>query len=116
MPHIIVEYSENLEGAINVPDVLLALHEGLIAQGIDKARIKSRAIKLAQSYVGEAPLNEGKMLHITLNLLEGRTVAVKQQYGQALHKIAKQSVESNAPECSVTLEVRDMNAQTYILK
>ncbi len=52
---------------------------------------------------------------MTLLLLEGRDVATKKQYGDALHKIAKDHVESELPNAAVTLEIRDMNKDTYYL-
>ena len=51
MPHIIVEYSKTLEPKI--PALLSSLHEALAAQGIDKARIKTRGIALSHADVGE---------------------------------------------------------------
>jgi len=109
MPHIIVEYSAALEPV--VPDLLMALHDALAAQGIDKVRIKTRGVGLNHAVVGEQGLN-GKMLHATLLLLEGRDVATKKQYGDALHGLLKNA----APDgCAVTLEIRDMIAETYYL-
>ena len=109
MPHIIVEYSKSLEDKI--PSVLNDLHEGLAAQGIDKARIKTRGIAIDHAVVGERGTN-GQMMHTTLLLLAGRDIPTKKQYGDALHAILKAA----APEgCAATLEIRDMIADTYYL-
>ncbi len=115
MPHIIVEYSENLLPTVNIGQVLTDLHEALAAQGIDRKRIKTRSIELAHSVVGDEPLNVGRMIHATLLLLEGRTVETKKSYAQPLHDILTKAVRANFPDCAVTLEVRDMVKDTYIL-
>jgi 5-carboxymethyl-2-hydroxymuconate isomerase len=109
MPHIIVEYSKSLEGEI--PSLLNDLHEGLTAQGIDKARIKTRGIAIDHAVVGERG-TDGQMLHATLLLLAGRDIPTKKQYGDSLHAILKSSAPEN---CAATLEIRDMIADTYYL-
>lgn len=113
MPHIIVEYSESLDGPIDMQCLLGALHEALAAQGIDKTRIKTRGIPVAHAFVGEKG-KAGTMIHATLLLLEGRDVATKKQYGDALHEILKKA-SAKSPVCATTLEIRDMNKDTYYL-
>lgn len=114
MPHIIVEYSAKLESRVDLPEVLQGLHEALAGQGIDKARIKTRGIKLDHAVVGDKGA-DGLMAHTTLLLLEGRDVATKQTYGQALHAVVQERIGQSVPECKLTLEVRDMEKETYIL-
>lgn len=109
MPHIIVEYSNALEA--EMPTLLPRLHDGLAAQGIDKARIKTRGIAVSHPVVGDQG-GDGQMMHATLLLLEGRDIPTKKQYGEAL----KAELDKFAPPgCAVTLEVRDMVADTYYM-
>ena len=115
MPHIIVEYSQNMGPDLDLPQILTDLHEMLAAQGVDKARIKTRAIPLLHSVVGLNEANEGHMAHLTLLLLEGRDIPTRQTYGQALHGVLARAVKDEFPDCAVTLEVRDMVKDTYIL-
>lgn len=110
MPHIIVEYSQNLQGELDVPALLTSLHETLAAGGIDKSRIKTRAI-VCEAVVGEKGLS-GKMAHATLLLLEGRDIPTKKQYGDALHAVLKNAVPEG---CAATLEIRDMIKETYYM-
>lgn len=114
MPHIIVEYSNNLPPEIDVQNMIEGLHSALSEEGVDKARIKTRAIELESYAVGDKG-KAGAMVHVTLLLLEGRDIPTKQQYGQALHKVASDTVKSSVPDCAVTLEVRDMVSEAYIL-
>ncbi len=115
MPHLILEYTKNITDNVDVPNLTQSAHDALVGQGLDKARLKTRAIEITHSVVGEANVNEGQMVHMTLLLLEGRSVELKQQYARAVHDVVKEAVQSSYPNCAVTLEVRDMVKDTYIL-
>jgi 5-carboxymethyl-2-hydroxymuconate isomerase len=112
MPHIVVEYSKNLGEIIEISDLVVAMHNALAAAGIDKTRIKTRAISCNYVVVGDVGAH-GHMLHGRLLLMEGRDVATKKKYGDALYAVMKAKVEGVVKSCSVTLEIRDMNKDTY---
>tara|TARA_R110001592_G_scaffold3525_28_gene20175 strand:+ start:15368 stop:15712 length:345 start_codon:yes stop_codon:yes gene_type:complete len=114
MPHIIVEYSRNLSEIIEISDLVIKLHDTLSAAGIDKERIKTRAIACSYVAVGDYE-RHGHMLHATLLLLEGRDTETKQKYGEGLHAAMKSMVEGVVRNCAVTLEIRDMDKDTYYM-
>jgi 5-carboxymethyl-2-hydroxymuconate isomerase len=114
MPHIIIEHSNNLNESVDLQKLVVDTQEALASQGVDKARIKSRAIPLERYVVGDKG-KEGAMVHITLLLLEGRDDVLKKQYSTAIYDEAQKAVEAFGGYCAVTLEVRDMSAATYIL-
>ncbi len=112
MPHIIVEYSDNIDDA-NIPALLRSLHGTLAAQpGVSEERIKTRGIKL-QDYVVGTKGPGGKMVHVTLLLLEGRDIPLRKQIGGVLHDVLKKQM--SADDTALTLEVRDMVKDTYFL-
>ena len=115
MPHITLEYSQNMGPDLDLPEIITNLHDALAAQGVDKGRIKTRAIPLLHSVVGQHEANEGQMAHVTLLLLEGRDIPTRQAYGKALHDVLSTAVKAEFPDCAVTLEVREMVKDTYIL-
>ena len=80
MPHIVLEYSKNLSEKVDVSELLTEIHGSLVSEGIDKARLKTRAIAVEHSVVGDANVDQGYMAHIELRLLEGRSKKVKNQY------------------------------------
>ncbi len=114
MPHIIVEYSSDVADHVDMPKLLKLLHNSLADQGIDKTRIKTRGIQLPYVVIGDSDTN-GHMVHATLLLLAGRDIPTKKQYGDALHTIAKETVQSSLQNCAVTLEIRDMDRDSYYL-
>lgn len=115
MPHIVLEYSQNLSEKVDIANLINEMHGSLVAVGIDKSRLKTRAIQAGQSVIGDASINEGYMAHIELRLLTGRDVDTKKKYGAAIHAVATRIIHSTIPNCAITLEVRDMDRETYIL-
>lgn len=112
MPHIIVEYSRHLEGIVKVPDLVQDLHIALAAQGVDETSIVSRA--RVCDYVSVGVLgSSGHMLHTMVLFLRGRDSETKHRYGKALYDVLKASVEGKVRNCAVSLEVRDMDRDTY---
>ena len=114
MPHIIVEHSKNLGESIDITRLISNLHDMLSNQGIDKSRIKSRAISCDNVVVGDIGAS-GYMMHATLLILEGRDDATKKQYGDALNQVMKDAVKDMDAKCSTTLEIREMNKETYYM-
>ncbi len=114
MPHIIVEYSKNIGDIIDISHLVVDLHDTLAEQGVDKARIKTRAYCCNYVAVGDHG-SHGHMIHATLLLLEGRDAKTKKQYGDALHKLMKKRVKGVVKNCAVTLEIRDMDKDSYYL-
>lgn len=112
MPHIIMEMTRNLADSIDHESLLRDLHTTLAAEkDIEEDRIKSRTYISDTSIIGIIG-KQGKMLHVTVLLLSGRDNQTRQLYGQRLHAIARTYVPA---ECSLTLEVRDMLKDSYIL-
>ncbi|MDH5723543.1 MAG: hypothetical protein OEY94_09510 [Alphaproteobacteria bacterium] len=114
MPHIIVEYSKNLESLFDLSDMLIDMHDALSEKGVEKSRIKTRGISLDHAIVGDTG-REGAMMHCTLLLLEGRDIETKRIYGDTLHHIMAHKVANIIDHCHVTLEIRDMDRDTYYL-
>lgn len=114
MPHITVEYSTDIADHINFPALLRDLHQALADEGIDISRIKTRGIPLPYVVVGD---NSGRrnMVHLTLLLLAGRDTATKKQYADPLYALLKERIHAAMPKCAITLEVRDMDPDTYYL-
>lgn len=106
MPHIIVEYSANLN--VDLPDLLTRLHNTLAAQPtVDKARIKTRALPVPLAVVGKD--HTSAMIHIMLKLLP-REPALRKTMAEALRDVAKPLIPS---DCALTVEVQQLDADSY---
>ena len=110
MPHIIVEYSDQL--SLDMTALLTELHDGLTEDpSVDKARIKTRAIPLQICIVGEESVPD-EMVHITLKLMP-RPEDVREKMAKNLHKIACGLIHAQNPDCVVTVETCDIHAHSY---
>ncbi len=119
MPHLIVEYSDNLGAGMNVPafDVsalLQEMHAALDGKyNVASNRIKARAIKLSDYIVGDHG-REAVMVHVTFKLMEGRNIEARKELSSLLQQIVRQHVPlDHYPHSAVTIEVVELATATY---
>jgi 5-carboxymethyl-2-hydroxymuconate isomerase len=110
MPHIIIEYSENLLPKLDVNALITELHGALDGlYNVTQDRLKTRAIKLENYLVGIHG-RSGQMVHITLKLLTGRTVAARKEMGGILASVARKHIPL---ESALTVEIVELDKETY---
>lgn len=113
MPHIHVEYSENIEN-IQVKPLLLALNQCLVdgeyATAID---IKSRATCQNDFVIGLNEDNQG-YVHIKISLLTGRSLPIRQEISaKALSILVKHLPKQSQIEIQACVEIIEMPRETY---
>lgn len=113
MPHIIVEYTSDLNGTFEVPDFLKAIN-AIVAQHYegDSNRIKSRAIAYDDYSIG-AHHDAGSMVNIVLQLIEGKSDENKDEMGQAVFNYANETFKSDNDRFQVSLEIRELSKKFY---
>lgn len=112
MPHIIVEYSDNLK--IDIGSLLEELHHSIEGKyNVALEKIKTRTRKLKNYVVGKhGP--DGQMVHIELKLMPGRSDEAKTDLsGILLNTVRKYVPESDYPNSVVTVEVSELHAPSY---
>lgn len=110
MPHAILEYSSNIIELMRARHMLSVVHGVMQASGLfDAHAIKSRTLVADEFLVGNAGAS-GSFIHVTVYLLQGRTVLQKQKLAdmmfQALH-------ERMAEVMSITVDVRELEKEIY---
>lgn len=114
MPHIIIEYSNNLP-TVNITNLIHDCHHAL--DGIHNVtidRVKTRAIKLDDYLVGVHG-EKGQMIHITFRLLTGRSVEARRELAQILYDKAKAHIPADIyPNAALTVEVVELERETYL--
>ena len=90
MPHVIVEYTDNLGDDACIPELLQAMNETLMAQNgvFPTGGIRSRAIKLTEYRVADGKEDDA-FVHVTLKIAAGRTSEVKKAACDALFEAVK---------------------------
>ena len=115
MPHLTLEYSENIPHKPDLRKLLSELHELLVATGqFERANIKSRAVEHDVFVVGDgAP--ERAFVALEIGILDGRSDEVKASLSQsAVDLLARHfSAAVAQTSCSITVQVTDLHRASY---
>lgn len=114
MPHIHLEYSNNL-AAFQPQPILLGLNQALLATGHVKAAtdIKSRAVAQTDFVIGLGETSQA-YVHVKVSLLSGRDLATKKEISDQL-LLALQQLLPAQPDLTVQLciEILEMEKACY---
>ena len=87
MPHILLEYSDNLD--FEIQPLLADLHQALVSTGAVQMRgLKSRAVKRTEYRVADGNPDYA-FVHISLLIKEGRPQEVKEELARQVMKVLK---------------------------
>jgi 5-carboxymethyl-2-hydroxymuconate isomerase len=115
MPHLVLEYSDNLSQAVDWQQLLLDLH-GVVAEtaGVDVGACKGRALPQATFLVGRGGASTA-FVHLELRLLAGRTPDEKRVVSAACMDVLARHLARplEAFDLQLTVEVRDMEPGSY---
>ncbi|MFC7394130.1 5-carboxymethyl-2-hydroxymuconate Delta-isomerase [Scopulibacillus cellulosilyticus] len=90
MPHIIVEYTDNIKEEANIPELLKKLNGVLISRSriFPTGGIRSRAIELHDYYIADGSEDDA-FVHVTFKIGSGRSEADKKETCEALFDVIK---------------------------
>jgi 5-carboxymethyl-2-hydroxymuconate isomerase len=111
MPHIIAEYSANLEDALDVAALVADLHQAAVdSQVAELVGIRTRAVRREQFRVADGNPANG-FVHITARLRRGRPEAVRKALGAALLAAADKRLANVYPThpIGLTVEVHEID-------
>lgn len=114
MPHLNLEYSDNLR-ELNVDVLLLRLNHALVGSGQfgEELDIKSRAQAFKHYRVGIAPA-ERAFAHVRLAILSGRSPEVKKQLSASLLEVLRETIAPQGGlDIQLCVEVLDIDREPY---
>ena len=113
MPHLTLEYTDNLQVDADFGNLFERIHTVLAeGGGIRIGNCKSRAVRLDTYRVGGG--EPVAFVHADLRFLEGRSSEVKTQLGARILEILNETFGSReSPEVQITVEIRDIARQGY---
>lgn len=115
MPHVIVEYSSNLEDTLDVIGLITDLHQTLIDSGLaEVAAIRTRAERRDQVRVADGnPMNG--FVHITARLRIGRPKEQLGKLGEALLAATDKRLERayKTHPTAITVEIEEIDNLTF---
>jgi len=108
MPHLILEYSDNLE--VDIQPLLARLHAEVVATGaINLKGIKSRAIKHTQYRIADGDPDYA-FVHVGLLIREGRPIEVQKEATQRVMQVLKETFGHlfEKRKLSLTVDLKEM--------
>lgn len=118
MPHITIEYSSNLEKAIQISQFIEKLHNAAAGTGVfPLAGIRTRAARRDDYRVGNGN-PENSFIHVTARIGPGRDLPTKKLVGQTLFDAAStylDSVFSSRP-LALSLEIQELSVDLMFRK
>ena len=114
MPHIVIEYSNNLD-SLNIGALVHDCHHALNGlHNVTTDRVKTRAIKLSDFCVGTSD-EKGQMMHVTLRLMTGRSIDARQELAKKLEDVVRKHLSVDQyPNAALTIEIVELDRETYI--
>ena len=115
MPHIVLEYSDNVPDKIDFPSLFSSIHNELAATGLFSINdIKSRVIKHSSYYIGDSNPAQG-FVTVTLAILSGRDDIIKKQLSDTILEILKSYFPESLSllKFSITVQIKDIHRNSY---
>ena len=117
MPHLIVEFSNNIVAEKNRFNELFQQAHAILVDCLPPAKInvcKSRAIECPIYYAGDGK-PEKAFIHITLKILPGRTDAMIQQASTHLIQLFESHFSHSMEQLKlqITLEIAELSKHYY---
>ena len=108
MPHLTLEYSDNIEVAVQ--PLLARLHEEVVATGaINLKGIKSRVIRHTQYRIADGDPDYA-FVHVGLLIREGRPLEIQKEATQRVMKVLKETFGHlfEKRKLSLTVDLKEM--------
>ena len=114
MPHIVLEYSSDLDPLPDFRQVFGQVH-GILddVAGARIANAKSRAVPV-EAYVGDGDVHRA-FSHLEIRLMEGRSTEVKAEISARCLEVLVAAFGDISPNCDlqITVHVTDLERATY---
>jgi 5-carboxymethyl-2-hydroxymuconate isomerase len=116
MPHLTLEYSDNIE--INVQPLLARLHDELVATGaVAMKGLKSRAIRHAEYRIADGDASYA-FVHLNILLREGRPLEVQQEVAKRAMAVLEDTCGHRFKEgyLSLSVDIKEMKEGVAMTK
>lgn len=115
MPHLTLEYSDNLPAPVDWTGVMAAVHAALDGLGLFRLEeVKSRTIGWRDTLIGDGKRSQS-FVHLTVAILTGRSEEIRQRISQrCLDSLRDQLAPiGQRRSLDVTVEIREMDRGSY---
>jgi 5-carboxymethyl-2-hydroxymuconate isomerase len=116
MPHLTLEYSDNME--INVQPLFARLHDELVATGaVNLKGLKSRAIRHTEYRIADGAESYA-FVHLNILIREGRPLEVQQEVAKRAMAVLEDTFghRFNEGYLSLSVDIKEMKEGVAITK
>lgn len=115
MPHLTLEYTDNINAQINFEQLFYKLHT--LLHELANAEIgscKSRAIKLRNYFIGDGSERQA-FVHLDISLLAGRSQQAKQELGKSASALLAHyfNLDATVHTLQTSVKITDMPVEFY---
>ena len=113
MPHVICEYSANLDDKIRIDALLATLHDAMLGTGVaEAAGLRTRAARREHVRIADNDPANG-FVNVTIRLAKGRPPETRKQVGAALFAAASQHLEDvfATTPLALSVEVQEIDPE-----
>lgn len=113
MPHLSIEYSDNLDGRLDMTDFCQAMQREILATGLfELGAVRVRAFR-AEAFAVADLLPENAFLDMSFRIGRGRTAEEKKQAGEAIFAAASDRLAKlfATPHFALSLEIREIDSE-----
>ncbi len=118
MPHLIVEYSANIEEDLQLPELLTRLRDCAVATGVfPLGGIRLRGARRDHYLIADGdPTNA--FVHLTARIGQGRSLEVRESVVQALFEVLCSHLDELYAErgLGISIEIQEIDAATSLKK
>ena len=118
MPHLIIEYSANLEDSLNLDGLMTKLRDQAVASGVfPLAGVRVRAARRDRYLVADGAPDNG-FVHLTARIGHGRDAATRRLAAEALFAVLCEHLRTLFDECGLGLsfEMVEIDPETSLKK
>lgn len=114
MPHLIIEYTANLEANMEIADLMHVLHQTAVQiEELPTGGLRTRAARRDQFLIADAH-PDNSFINVTLRIASGRDVTTKKSIGEALYRALQNFVEPHYESHAMALsfEIQEIDPVT----
>jgi len=113
MPHMAIEYSANLDGAVDMAEFCRVVLKEILATGLfEQGAVRVRAFR-AEAYAVADLLPENGFIDMNFRIGRGRTADEKMRTGEAIFAAASDHLAKlfTTPHFALSLEIREIDSE-----
>ena len=118
MPHVIVEYSANIESEITPQRLVEEIHAAAVTSGIaEPVAVRTRLKRREHFRVGDGN-PDNAFVHIDIRARKGRTLEQKKHAVQTIYDQANKTLDVvfKARPLALTVEIHEIDSETRLLR